>query len=126
MRALLVVVVVTALLVLSPGASAGPPAKVCRHVSARECEQILGPYAAAQFLGAYVFKNVVPRLTIPVAGVGIECGPTKHHRRSVFRCGATVHMLGPSSPCKVEALVARDKSKVFRFDWLQESAACKP
>jgi hypothetical protein len=108
MHAVLIVVVV-ALLVLSPGASAGPPQALCHHISAPQCERDLGPYAAAQFLHAYVINKLRPRL--PGAfGETLYCGATRHHRPRVFRCGETTGG-GLPSPCKVEALIARNKSK---------------
>ena len=123
MRAALLVVVVAALLVFSSGASAGPPPGLCRHISKQKCEQILGPYSAAQFLHAYVIKKLRPRLT-PSFGGTLYCNSPKRHRPWVFRCGDTVEGGGLPSPCIVEALVARPKPGVFRFDWLKESASC--
>lgn len=123
MRTVVVAVVVAALLVFGSGASAGPPAGLCRHISARQCEQDLGPYAAAQFLRVYVINKLRPRLTAS-SGETLFCGYTKRHRPWVFRCGDTIERGGLPSPCKVEALITRSKSKVFRFDWLEESASC--
>jgi hypothetical protein len=119
----LVILVVAALLVFTSGASAGPPAKLCRHISAHQCEQDLGPYAAAQFLRAYVINKLRPRLTAPSGGT-LYCGHAQHYRPWVFRCGTTIEGGGLLSPCKVEAIIARNKLKVFRFDWLEESASC--
>jgi len=123
MRTALSVVAVAWLMVFSPGASAGPPAGVCRHISEHRCEQVLGPYQAAQYLHGYVMKKRRPRLT-PSFGVLLYCGSPKRKRPWVFRCGDTIAGGGLPSPCKVEALVARPKPGVFRFDWLKESASC--
>lgn len=119
----MLVVVVAVLLVFSSGATAGPPAGLCRHISKQKCEQSLGPYSAAQFLRAYVIKKLRPRLKASFGGT-LYCNSPKHHRRWVFRCGDTVERGGLPSPCIVEALVARTKAGVFRFDWLKESRSC--
>jgi hypothetical protein len=121
-RTVLTVAVVVGFLVVTPGAGAGPPHGVCRHISKQQCERELGPYAAAQFLHRYVSKKLRPWLT-GAAGESLYCG-AKKHRPWVFRCGETVEGGGLPSPCKVEALVARNKRKVFRIAWLKESASC--
>ncbi|HEX4186902.1 MAG TPA: hypothetical protein VHY83_03290 [Solirubrobacteraceae bacterium] len=116
-------VVVAAFLVFGSGASAGPPHGVCRHVSAEKCEEILGSYDAAQFLRRYVMNKLQPRLTAPSGG-SLYCRAAARHRPRVFRCGDTVEGGGLPTPCTVEALVARPKPRVYRFDWLKESASC--
>jgi hypothetical protein len=63
MRPALVSIVAAALLVVAPGASAGPPHGICSHVSAEKCEEILGPYNAAQFLHMYVMNKLQGRIT---------------------------------------------------------------
>jgi hypothetical protein len=123
MRTALVAIVAAAFLVAGSEASAGPPARICRHVSTKKCEERLGPYDAAQFLHMYVSKKLRPRLTAP-GGDTIYCGRAKHHRPWVFRCGDTVEGGGLPAPCTVEALVERTKPRVYRFDWLKESASC--
>ena len=123
MRAVLVVVGVGALLVFSSYASAGPPSGECRHISKAQCERDLGPYSAARFLEAYVIEKVRPRLTATF-GNKLYCDYTKQRRPWVFRCGETIEQGGLPSPCTVEAIVARDKRKVFHFDWLKESVSC--
>jgi hypothetical protein len=122
-RTVLVVAVVAALLVFSSSSSAGPPVGICRHISKQKCEQVLGPYAAAQHLQAYVMHKLRPRLTSPF-GSTLYCNYPKRHRPWVFRCGDTIERGGLPSPCIVEALVKRDKPRVFSFDWLKESASC--
>jgi hypothetical protein len=122
-RTVLAVIVIAVLLIFSAGASAGPPAKICRHISKQKCEQILGPYDAAQFLQMYVMKRLRPRLTASF-GVRLYCDNRKHKRSWVFRCGDTTDGGGLPSPCIVEALVAHTKPVVFRIDWLKESASC--
>jgi hypothetical protein len=123
MRAASVVAVVVALLAVSSTASAGPPAHLCRHKSQTECERALGPYSAAQFLRAYVVKRVVPRLPGP-SGQSLYCDNTKPRRPWVFRCGETVELGRLPSSCTVEAIIARDKQKVFHIVWLKESDSC--
>jgi hypothetical protein len=125
MRPALVSIVAAALLVVAPGASAGPPHGICRHVSAEKCEEILGPYNAAQFLHMYVMRKLQGRITAQT-GSTLYCGAARHHRPWFFRCGETITSSGLPSPCTVEALVARPKPGVHRFVWLMESASCKP
>ncbi len=122
-RAFLVASAVAALLIVSPGASAGPPAGICRHISARRCEQTLGPYAAARFLAAYVGKRLRPGLA-GQAGRTLECGRL-HGTLWVFQCEDTIEGGGLAVPCRVQALVVRDRAKVFHLERLKESAACK-
>lgn len=111
------------LLVFSPGASAGPPASICRHLSRQKCEQLLGSYAASQFLRGYVIQKLRSRLPVPFGGTDY-CNAAKRHRPWVFRCGDTIEGAGLESPCEVEALVERVKPGVFSFDWLSETASC--
>jgi hypothetical protein len=68
-------------------------------------------------------KKLRPRLTAPSGGL-LYCNAARHHRPWVFRCGDTIEGGGLPSPCKVEAVVERFRPKVFRIDWLKESASC--
>ena len=125
MRAGLMVVVVVGVLSLSTGASAGPPHGVCRHLSRQRCEEVLGPYSAARFLDRHVMEKLRPRLT-GASGGTLYCNAPRKGHPWVFRCGETVERGGLPAPCTVDALVARNKHKVFRFAWLKESASCGP
>jgi hypothetical protein len=120
---MLVSTVAAAFLLVGSVARAGPPHGICRHVSVEKCEEILGPYNAAQFLHRYVAKKLEGRVTAQT-GWMLYCGPASYHRPWFFRCGETVTSSGLPSPCTVEALVARPKPGVYRFDWLKESASC--
>src|SRR5438445_13210524 len=103
-----------AALVFSPIANAGPPAGLCRHITAQECERELAAYAAAHFLSAYVHKKLRPDIT---QGETLFCHLRRRSTPWVFRCGDT---LGSPAACTVQALVKRDRADVFRIVWTNE------
>lgn len=114
-----------ALALAAAPAAAGPPAHFCRGLSARQCEEALGPYAATTFLDEQVLGELRQRgVMTSAAGLASGCGPTPHHTRRLYRCTVTV---GPGSPsrCIVEALLYERRGAGFDVRWRKESAGCR-
>jgi len=113
-----------AALAVSPVSSVESPARRCRdvHISTQRCEQELGAFPAAQFLTAYALKKLHSPIT---DGSTRYCRFARRDRPWIYRCGIAVEPGGVlSAPCTVEALVRRERPKVFRILWKTESAAC--
>ncbi len=107
---------------MSAQANAGPPARLCRHVSVSKCETYLAPYSAAQFLKQYDFyKSAHGSTNGSFSGSELYCDYTP--QAWSFRCGA-VELAASSSHCKVEALISRSKLKTWYFNSLSESEGC--